>query len=169
MIPTLTTLLFILLFILTVYLYMKLPMFGRQPSGKRLERVRQSPHYRDGSFQNLNHTPALTEGVTYSSVLKGFFLNDRSKTKPSSRIPSQKTILKDLKPEDNVLVWFGHSSYFIQVDGKRILVDPVLSGAASPVAFTTRAFDGSDVYTTEEFPNIVLSVHQPRSLGSPRL
>lgn len=133
---------------------MKLPMFGKEPSGQRLKRIQQSPHYRDGSFQNLRPTPALTEGVTYSAILKEFFLKDKSKAKPGIAIPSQKTNLKDLKPEENVLIWFGHSSYFMQVDGKRILVDPVLSGAASPVAFTTRAFEGSDIYTPEEFPEI---------------
>ena len=133
---------------------MKLPMFGKEPSGQRLKRIQQSPHYRDGSFQNLRPTPALTEGVTYSAVLKEFFLKDKSRAKPGAAIPSQKTNLKDLKPEENVLIWFGHSSYFMQVDGKRILVDPVLSGAASPVAFTTRAFEGSDIYTPEEFPEI---------------
>ena len=48
----------------------------------------------------------------------------------------------------------GHSSYFIQVDGKKILVDPVFSGAASPISFTTRAFTGADKYTTDDLPNI---------------
>lgn len=154
MIPTLAILVFTFLFMLTVYLYMKLPMFGRTPSGNRLERIRQSPYYRDGAFQNLSHTPALTEGVTYSAVMKEFFLKDKSRAKPARRIPSKKTNLKSIGPEENVLIWFGHSSYFIQADGKRILVDPVLSGAASPVAFTTRAFDGSDIYAPEEFPDI---------------
>ena len=51
-------------------------------------------------------------------------------------------------------MWFGHSSYFLQVDGKRILVDPVFSGSASPVSFTTKAFRGSDVYTVEDLPAI---------------
>lgn len=145
---------FLILFVLIVYFYMQQSMFGRTPSGKRLERIRNSPNYRDGAFQNLSPTPALTEGVTYSAVMKGFFLNDRSHSKPAKLIPSSKTDLKSLSPDEQVLVWFGHSSYFIQLNGKRILVDPVLSGAASPVAFTTRAFAGSDVYSTEDFPEI---------------
>jgi len=59
-----------------------------------------------------------------------------------------------LAPAENVLVWFGHSSYFLQVDGKRILVDPVLSGRASPVSFTTKAFDGTDPYKVADIPDI---------------
>jgi hypothetical protein len=35
--------------------------FGKQPSGKRLERILKSPHYKDGKFQNLNPTPQLAE------------------------------------------------------------------------------------------------------------
>jgi hypothetical protein len=33
-------------------------------------------------------------------------------------------------------------------------VDPVLSGSASPFAFTTRAFKGTDRYTTDDLPQI---------------
>jgi L-ascorbate metabolism protein UlaG (beta-lactamase superfamily) len=62
--------------------------------------------------------------------------------------------LLHLSSAENVLVWFGHSSYFLQLDGKRILVDPVLSGRASPVSFTTKAFDGTDPYTVADIPDI---------------
>ena len=48
----------------------------------------------------------------------------------------------------------GHSSYFIQIDGKKVLVDPVFSGNASPVSFTTKAYDGSDVYTYDDIPDL---------------
>jgi L-ascorbate metabolism protein UlaG (beta-lactamase superfamily) len=53
-----------------------------------------------------------------------------------------------------VIVWFGHSSYFIQVDGKRILVDPIFSGRSSPVKFTTKSYRGSDVYSVSDIPEI---------------
>ena len=52
------------------------------------------------------------------------------------------------------MVWFGHSSYFLQIDGKKILVDPVFSGNASPVKFTTKSFEGSDVYAAADIPVI---------------
>jgi len=51
-------------------------------------------------------------------------------------------------------VWFGHSSYYLQIDGKKMLIDPVMSGSASPVSFTTRSFVGGDVYTTDDIPAI---------------
>ena len=37
----------------------------------------------------------------------------------------------------------------MQIDGKRYLFDPVLSGSASPLKFTTRSYPGSDAYTDD--------------------
>ena len=42
----------------------------------------------------------------------------------------------------------------MQIDGKRILVDPVLSGSASPFSFMTKAFKGADRYSTDDLPAI---------------
>ena len=139
---------------IAVVIYTQQPKFGQTPNGERLERVRKSPNYKDGSFQNRSHTPDLTEGVSYYAVLKEFLFAEKKRVKPLDTIPSTKTNLLDLDPEQNILVWFGHSSYFMQLDGKRILVDPVLSGAASPLAFTTRAFLGTDAYTVDDIPEI---------------
>lgn len=150
------TLTLIIIFLLTsfVFLFMSQAKFGRKPKGKRLNRILQSPNYRKGAFQNKHDTPSLTEGVTYSEVLRGFLFGEKKAVKPIDAIPTKKTDLHTLDLNEDVLIWFGHSSYFIQVDGKRILVDPVLSGAASPIAFTTRAFNGSDIYKPEDIPEI---------------
>jgi len=52
------------------------------------------------------------------------------------------------------LVWFGHSSYFIQINQKRILVDPVFSGSASPIPNTIKSFEGTDIYSAKDLPEI---------------
>lgn len=139
---------------LITLLFMKQPKFGSKPKGLRLQRIQQSPNYRAGAFQNQHHTPALTEGASYIGILKKFATRDKSLSRPTAPLPSVKTDLHSLSSEEQVLIWFGHSSYFLQVDGKRILVDPVFSGAASPVSFTTRAFPGSDIYKPEDMPEI---------------
>jgi L-ascorbate metabolism protein UlaG (beta-lactamase superfamily) len=128
--------------------------FGRHPTGDRLERIKKSPNYKDGAFQNLSHTPTFAEGATYASVMKEFFFSEKKRNKPIDTIPSVKTDLMATPIEDDVLIWFGHSSYYIQLDGQRILIDPVFSGAASPLSFTTRAFIGTDAYSAEDFPEI---------------
>jgi L-ascorbate metabolism protein UlaG (beta-lactamase superfamily) len=142
------------LLVLGVIILMQQPQFGRKPTGARLERIKQSPNYRDGQFQNESNTPALAEGASYLKVSIQFFFGKSKFNTPGTAIPSQKTDLLRLDPKENVLVWFGHSSYFMQIDGKKFLVDPVLSGHASPVSFTTPSFKGTDVYTAAELPEI---------------
>ena len=146
----------ILLFVLVLYGYyfLELPKFGKLPMGERFSKIQKSPNYRDGKFQNLSFTPDLAEGETMLKVIKKILFKKDKRNKPTNKIPSQQTDLLALNPAENIMVWFGHSSYFMQLDGKKFLVDPVFSGAASPIPATTRSFPGSDVYTPEDFPEI---------------
>ena len=150
----LIALVIILALIVTVNLFLRQPQFGRASSGERLQHIRKSPNYKNGQFQNLSNTPALTEGTSYYKVMKEFFFNKSKRGKPPVELPSKTVDLLNLDKKKDVLVWFGHSSYFMQLDGKRILVDPVFSGSASPLKFTTRSFKGSDAYTAEAIPEI---------------
>ena len=134
------------------FIFLQQPQFGRTPTGARLERVRQSPNYRDGKFQNIHPTPQVTfEKGIVSSLIHHLFSKNENR-RPKQEIPTRKTDLHRLDKSKDVLVWFGHSSYFIQIDGKRILVDPVFSNAASPVPFFNRAFKGTNIYTAEDIP-----------------
>ena len=144
----------ILVCVVGINVFLQQEQFGKRPTGMRLELIKNSPNYKNNAFQNLNHTPSLTEGVSMLSVLKEFLFKKNEFKKPSQAIPTVKTDLLNLKPTENVVVWFGHSSYFIQTDGKKILVDPVLSGSVSPLSFTNKAFDGTTIYTAADFPEI---------------
>ena len=144
----------IAIIIIGTLVFLNSPKFGSQPKATRKARVQQSPNYRDGQFQNIHFTPSLAEGVSMTKVMGEFFFKKRERSKPALPLPTQKTDLKALRPEENVLVWFGHSSYFMQIDGKTFLADPVFSGHASPAPATTRAFKGSDVYTPDDIPEI---------------
>lgn len=128
--------------------------FGRLPKGERKERISNSPNFRDGKFQNLSETPQLTEDKGYAAMMYDFLFGDYKRTTPTDIIPSVKTDLLNIDRSKDILVWFGHSSYFIQIDGKRILVDPVLDGVASPVSFINKPFKGSDAYKTKDIPDI---------------
>lgn len=129
-------------------------MFGRKPIGERLQKIQEASNYSNNAFQNKSVTPTFTNGGTFWSVSKMFFFTKRDRNKPSVPLPSVKTNLKQLNKDENVLVWMGHSSYFMQIDGKTFLVDPVLSGHASPFSFTTNSFAGSDIYTPDDFQEI---------------
>lgn len=148
------TLVILTLAVLAIIAYTRRPQFGKAASGERLERIKSSPNYRDGKFQNVNITPQLAEGQTIAKVMFRFFFRKEPRRVPVDLIPSVKTGLQNIPPDKNMLVWFGHSSYFMQIDGKRFLVDPVFSGNASPLPGTNKAFKGSDIYSVADMPDI---------------
>ncbi|WP_373520936.1 MBL fold metallo-hydrolase [Aquiflexum sp.] len=144
----------ILLLALGVILFLQHPKFGKAPNGERLARIHKSPNFKNGKFENFSHTPPLTEGYSYTGIIYDQFIKSNPYKEPKDIIPSTKTDLHQLDHEENILVWFGHSSYFMQFEGKRILVDPVLSGNASPLPGSVKAFKGTDQYSVSDFPEI---------------
>src|SRR5690606_24176212 len=108
---------FVITIIITVavWWFVQRPEFGALASGPRLEKIRQSPHFRNGRFENISNTPDLTEGETYFGVMKKFLFSKKLRNKPVDTIPALKTDLLSLDPGEDILVWFGHSSYFMQV------------------------------------------------------
>lgn len=134
-------------------LFMNQPSFGRTPRGERLERIKRSPHYRDGSFHNEREVPMFTSDKSRIKGMLEFLFRKKEGLRPEKPLPVIKTDLKKMPIDENVLVWFGHSSYLIQTDGKRILVDPVFCNA-SPVSFINKPFKGTDAYHQEDMPDI---------------
>lgn len=127
--------------------------FGRLPQGERLERVLKSPNFRNGQFQNLQVTPTMTTHHGKGKSMMDFLFKKSNDRRPDSEIRVIKTDLHKLNPNENVLVWFGHSSYLMQIDGKRFLVDPVFYDA-SPFSFFNKAFKGTNVFKPSDMPDI---------------
>ncbi|MBL0744356.1 MBL fold metallo-hydrolase [Chryseolinea lacunae] len=139
---------------LITYLFMQQKPFGKLPSGARLERIKKSPHYRDGAFQNLEETPMLAKDVSYMDMVTEYFSKGEDK-EPTKTLPSVRTDLKHLPDGEPSIVWFGHSSYLIHIDGKNILVDPVFSLRASPVQYMgMKAYPIETPYSLDDFPDL---------------
>jgi len=128
-------------------------IIGKNPSGELLEKIKQSSNYKKEGFENLSETPMMLQGISYFELIKKT-LKKNPDTRPPSILPSVKTDLKNITTDKPIIIWFGHSSYFIRIDNKNFLVDPVFSGNASPLSSMIKAFKGSDVYTTNDFPAI---------------
>ena len=143
----------IIILALGVFLFMQTAVFGVNPSGKRLERIQQSPNYKEGAFQNLSHTQVMSKDASMVKMIKDFF-NKPETTEPQEPLPSVQTNLQTISDDKPSIVWFGHSSYLIKSKGKNILVDPVFSGNASPVSFFAKAFDGANGYAAKDMPMI---------------
>ena len=109
--------------------------FGRQPSGARLERMLASPRYRDGEFHNLHPLLPGLKGGTMPSL--GDFLCGGERRVPKSPLATHDPRAAWLRPPETGLrvTWLGHSTLLLELDGVRVLTDPVWGDRVSPVGF----------------------------------
>lgn len=135
-------------------LYLRHDRFGAKADGDRLKQMESKPNYRNGVFENIEPTPSVAEGTSSWDIFRNFFFTRKDRNKPSHLIPVIKTDLHHIPMNRDAYVWFGHSSYFIQLDGRRILVDPVFSQYATPVRISIRAFNTTYSYTVDDIPDI---------------
>jgi L-ascorbate metabolism protein UlaG (beta-lactamase superfamily) len=134
------------------FLFFRLPSFGGTLKGERLLRVQQSPNYNGRAFHYPTKTVLMSGAGNYTSTLKEF-LKKNSNKQPNSPVPTIKTDLKTLPNNETTLVWFGHSSYFLQIDDFKMIVDPILSNRISPVQFAgTKSYLGTQLYTADDIP-----------------
>jgi L-ascorbate metabolism protein UlaG (beta-lactamase superfamily) len=112
------------------------PSFGGTIAGERLARAKASPQYRGGHFENvIPKTPRTTaQSLEY---LKLQMFGDEVRTPPAPCPPVVQLTREDLsKPVTPGLraIWFGHASVYLEIDGARVMLDPMLSEYASPLA-----------------------------------
>ncbi len=107
--------------------------FGGSPAGERRARVRSSPHWKDGRFRNR----VPTETVAPSRILETLRLHLRSDEAryPTRPIPvvARSRADFDRPPVTGLRVtWLGHATALLEIDGARIVTDPVWSERVSP-------------------------------------
>lgn len=108
--------------------------FGSEPAGDRLARTQQSPEWRGRHFQNTQ----LIWIDTRRAFLHFAFGAASKSVEPNSPIPVVHTDPAALAvpPSSGLrITWFGHSASLVEIDGKRILIDPFWSERASPVTW----------------------------------
>lgn len=132
--------------------------FGALPKGEDLKGIIRSRHCINGIFHNELPTPVLVEGQSTLGVWLDFLFSKNDRLRPDHPLPAVKTALGSLDRHADLVVWLGHSSFFLHLAGKRILIDPVLSKYAAPLPVAVRAFDGTDIYAPSDVPDIDLLV-----------
>ena len=106
--------------------------FGKAATGARLLRMQHSPNYRDGKF--VNPQPLIND---YWGMLPALF-QASDHVDPTEPVAVAKLTPQDLStpPASGLRVtWFGHSAMLIEIDGKRLLTDPMWSERASPIGW----------------------------------
>src|SRR5690606_5876841 len=91
-----------------------------------------------GVFHNLVET---NMDIGFQGFLKMFserFFGDTDKQTPEGEIPVQAidtTGFAAVQDTATVLTWLGHSAFMVEIDGKRLLLDPMMGDIASPISF----------------------------------
>ena len=118
---------------LAASLVLSLPTFGGAIEGERLARMQRSPQYVDGRFEN---TPPYRSDLALIQNLRDYMGGQQRE--PGFAIPVlplAPAALKQPALAGMRAIWLGHSTVLIEIDGVRILTDPVLSQRASPFQF----------------------------------
>jgi L-ascorbate metabolism protein UlaG (beta-lactamase superfamily) len=109
---------------------------GKRARGARLERMVASPRYRDGVFHNIHPVAQGLKPGTGGSAMIEYFRRGQRRTPPAP-LPAHDPRPAWAQPAETGLraTWLGHSTVLLEIDGVRVLTDPVWGERASPLGF----------------------------------
>lgn len=127
---------------------------GSNPSHVDQERFKQSQQYNSEKQVFENRQADLFEKMNarfslWSNLRK--WLEDAPDRAPGGKLPEVRPDMEEfMSTDDDVkIIWFGHSTFLMNLGGKTVLVDPIFSNNAAPVSFLV-----------ERFQPPVLSIHE---------
>ncbi|MFK7947903.1 MAG: MBL fold metallo-hydrolase [Saprospiraceae bacterium] len=137
-------------------------MFFKQFGGKAtkdlLQQYEQSDNWKNGQFQNLEHTE-MSMGLTkIPSVIYKQLTNSAGRT-PKNPLPIQAFDKNDfLSPADKAkFIWYGHAVVLMRLGGKTLLIDPMLGDDTTPIApAKNKRFSENTLDLIDDFPEIDL-------------
>ncbi|WP_209272336.1 MBL fold metallo-hydrolase [Wenyingzhuangia aestuarii] len=143
----------VLVLIVGVVIFVNLsPQMGMPPKGADLIRMQQSPNYGETSFVNLVQT---TTGDIWEALTKMPEMYRSKGNEPTQPLPSKFSLLNASQQIDSTYItWFGHSSFLIEMQGKRILIDPMFGAVASPIPLGSKRFTYEQPIPVEELTDI---------------
>ncbi len=111
------------------------PSFGGTISKELQLKYTSSPNFKNGKFVNTDHS--IPKKLSFSETLgltKKFFFTKVPKGRPDANIEVKKidsAAIADYQGPIR-LIWFGHSAFLLQIEGKNILIDPMFGDVAAP-------------------------------------
>ncbi len=132
------------------------PQFGQKPNGAELERIQGSPNFVDGQFINTIETKLGSFSDVMGTLPKFIFGKN---LKPNDTLPVNYQNINTLNSDSlSYITWFGHSAFLVEIDGLRILIDPMLTERPSPVPFGSRRFPNQKPIPLESLTEIDLVI-----------
>ncbi len=91
-----------------------------------------SPNYHEGVFVNLDPASIYKMDREQLQLIMWELLANRGGSRPAAPIPLAAPAVFDGDPSRLAVSWFGHSTALLELDGYRVLTDPVWSDRCSP-------------------------------------
>ena len=133
-----------------------LSQFGATLSNEKLEQMKQSPNFDGKRFHNSNPIKMTPGFGTFWDMMYRMLLGPELR-KPKMKIPVvplAKSSFDKLPPEGLRVTWMGHSTVLIEIDGKRILTDPMWSKRCSPFKIVGPARFFKPPIALEDLPHL---------------
>lgn len=118
---------------------------GQSPSKEELKSFEKLSYFKDGKFHGLEEPRLYPDKVRNGPG--GFArIITRSKFAPDKPLPQIKLSRDTFSEtaEDYVIYWLGHSSVIMDLNGNRLVFDPVL-GNAAPVPFAVPRYNPAPI------------------------
>lgn len=138
--------LLLLLLITGSVLFTVTPDFGGKVTMEDKLRFEKSGHYKDGIFVNQIETKMEFSFGNLVDVMSDFIKGNpnRSPSGPQPVVKIDSAVIAANTGSLTRLTWFGHSAFLLEIEGKTILLDPMLTDSPSPLSFM-----GPSRYTKE--------------------
>ncbi|MES0490533.1 MAG: MBL fold metallo-hydrolase [Leptospirales bacterium] len=128
--------------------------------GNRMQRIMQSPNYKNSKFQNKVPTAMMLEG-SFIEMFKEYVFGKQLRT-PSESLPVVKldpASIGNSSKNDVKLTWLGHSSVLIEFGELIVLTDPVFNLNPGPVSpFTLKRFHSMLPLESNDMPEVDLVI-----------
>ena len=123
---------FLLFIVLCIVAFLFIaPQFGSNPTSDQITHYKTFKNFKDGAFESLEKTPMMTGEISTWE----FFMRQENRKPDADIIPKRinLTNFNDLGSNKYKIAWLGHSAFMMNIDGKVILLDPMLGTHAAPV------------------------------------
>jgi L-ascorbate metabolism protein UlaG (beta-lactamase superfamily) len=91
-----------------------------------------SPNFRDGVFVNIDPASPFSMDREEVRIILRELIGGRPASRPGAPIPMSSQDGIDGRPSELAIRWLGHSTALLEIDGYRVLTDPVWSDRCSP-------------------------------------
>ncbi len=137
------------------------PSFGGKVEGARLVRAQKAPNHTGERFTNLGE---VKEDFTWADYKKmtAKMLKGNPNKKPNDSLPSitwKKEEVENISDSTTTAIWYGHSAFYLKMNGMNILLDPMFGDYPAPAPYLiNKRFNYKLPIEIEDLPEIDIIV-----------